>query len=330
MSWAGPVGKERLGRACERRANGVRLEWERRGLCWDVTYREGRGPRRAWSACSGAGDWACLCGAGPVWGGPCSAGGAVALAETVFAPAAVAAVGAGRSAAVRGGRAGSGREPQAGARRRAPGIGAAERLRATRERGAETTEVTAGSGPGEAASASGARAGRVRPSLDSRGWRRRPRRDLGRALPAPHRAAPRSEPLSVNRAGAGAAVASTKGSWCPPGPECGLPAPGSADLLREQVRCSRSPVLPLGSANYQQRSPAGRGKPELPQWRSCTATGVRAFGLKSRVFCRWLKVPFCFRFDREAFKIWVNSVKVCLGSIPIGEGKKYKTENGFI
>lgn len=49
-------------------------------------------------------------------GGACAEGGAVVLAETVFAPAAVAAVGAGRSAAVRGGRAGGGREPQAGAR----------------------------------------------------------------------------------------------------------------------------------------------------------------------------------------------------------------------
>lgn len=87
----------------------------------------------------------CLWGAGPVGGGACAAGGALALAETVFAPAAVAAVGAGRSAAVRGGRAGGGgREPQAGARRSAPGAGAAERLRGTRERGAERTEVTAG------------------------------------------------------------------------------------------------------------------------------------------------------------------------------------------
>lgn len=33
MSWEGPVGKERLGRACERRANGVGLECEGRGLC---------------------------------------------------------------------------------------------------------------------------------------------------------------------------------------------------------------------------------------------------------------------------------------------------------
>lgn len=87
----------------------------------DVTYGEGRGPRRAWSACSGAGLGGVFGGAGPVWGGPCAAGGAVALAEIVFAPAAVAAVGAGRSAAVRGGRAGGGREPQAGARRSAPG-----------------------------------------------------------------------------------------------------------------------------------------------------------------------------------------------------------------
>lgn len=62
------------------------------------------------------------------------------LAETVFAPAAVAAVGAGRSAAVRGGRAGGGREPQAGARLSAPGAGAAERLRGSRERGTERTE----------------------------------------------------------------------------------------------------------------------------------------------------------------------------------------------
>lgn len=85
-------------------------------------------------------------------GGVCAEGGAVAPAETVFAPAAVAAVGAGRSAAVRGGRAGGGREPQAGARRSAPGAGTAERLRGSRERGAGRTEVTAGSRPGGAAS----------------------------------------------------------------------------------------------------------------------------------------------------------------------------------
>lgn len=85
-------------------------------------------------------------------GGACAEGGAVVLAETVFAPAAVAAVGAGRSAAVRGGRAGGGREPQAGARLSAPGAGAAERLRGSRERGTERTEVTAGSRPGGGAS----------------------------------------------------------------------------------------------------------------------------------------------------------------------------------
>lgn len=53
---------------------------------------------------------------------------------------------------MRGGRAGGGREPQAGARRSAPGAGTAERQRGFRERGAGRTEVTAGSRTGGAAS----------------------------------------------------------------------------------------------------------------------------------------------------------------------------------
>lgn len=117
----------------------------------------------------------------------------------------------------------------AGSRRREPGgvhraAEAVERLRGTRERGAERTEVTEGSGPGGAGlcQPSSGRGGSD-PSLDSRGWRRRPRRDLGRALPAPHRAAPRSEPLSVSRAGVGAEAGSTKGSGRPSGSEWGLP-----------------------------------------------------------------------------------------------------------
>lgn len=52
--------------------------------------------------------------------------------------------------------AGSRRRERGGVHR---GAEAVERLRGTRERGAERTEVTGGSGPGGAASASGARAG---------------------------------------------------------------------------------------------------------------------------------------------------------------------------
>lgn len=88
----------------------------------DVTYRRGVVLERRGLQAAGR-VWAWPVRGGPCVGGVCAEGGAVARAETVFAPAAVAAVGAGRSAAVRGGRAGGGREPQAGARRSAPGPG---------------------------------------------------------------------------------------------------------------------------------------------------------------------------------------------------------------
>lgn len=107
---------------------------------WDLSVRGGVYARRdLWRGAGSVegvvyvqrgGVGRCLCGAGPVWGGPCAAGGAVALAETVFAPAAVAAVGgwaerrgAGRPGWRRPGAAGGSEEECTGGLRRWNGFG---------------------------------------------------------------------------------------------------------------------------------------------------------------------------------------------------------------
>lgn len=223
----------------------------------DVTYGEGRGPWRAWSMCSGAGLGGVFAGLALCGAGPARRAGRWRWRRQSLRRRRWRLWGVGRSAAVRGGRAGGGREPQAGARRSAPGAEAVERLRGTRERGAERTEVTGGSGPGGAASASGARAGAGQTPLWIPGAGGGARGGTW-AAPCPRRTGLHLVPSLCLSAELGPELrpGSTEGSGRPPGSEWGLPVRAHPAFCGSRSGAAAAPCLPWGLQTINKEAPA--------------------------------------------------------------------------
>lgn len=155
--------------------------------------------------------------------------------------------------------AGSRRRERGGVHR---GAEAVERLRGTRERGAERTEVTGGSGPGGAASASGARAGAGQTPLWIPGAGGGARGGTW-AAPCPRRTGLHLVPSLCLSAELGPELrpGSTEGSGRPPGSEWGLPVRAHPAFCGSRSGAAAAPCLPWGLQTINKEAPADGASP---------------------------------------------------------------------